>query len=410
MQARGVYGQIGAQYESVYGTDPGVPDLKLIYFESEGLKSSQNQSTSKLQTGDRMTTEPLQGNIDVSGQIKTELGALPGILYVAAAGSVKTEGNSGAGETLGAALTEPAGVIDPFLQTLTVTSAAHGLAVGDMIQIAGLTAPTELNSTYVRVVSITSENVFVCRIPMGVSTTWTLGTGTLKKVTAAAGTYKHTIEFGGMLPSLVIEKGFTDISKYFKYNGCVCGKMAIAIKPEGAQDVTFDFSGQKETPDTSSFDAAPTDPGKASFSGFQAAIEEGEATIANVTKIDNLTCENTLDTDQFVIGGLGFRKGLPEGKAKITGSLEALFEDMALYTKAVNFTTSSLEVEYTRGTGAGTLGNEKLTINIPHLKFKREAPAIGGEGGVLVSLPFEAFHEPGSYLMRFTILSPELTI
>lgn len=410
MQARGVYGQIGAQYEAVYGTDPGTPNLTLIYFESEGLKSSQNQITSKLQTGDRMTTEPLQGNIDVSGPIKTELGATPGILYVAAAGSVKTEGNSGTGETLGSALTTPAGVIDDFNQTLTVTSTTHGLAVGDMVQITGLTAPTELNDTYVRVISVTSADIFVCRIPRGVSTTWTLGTGALKKVTAAAGTYKHTVEFGGMLPSLVIEKGFTDIAQYFKYNGCVCSKMAIGITSEGAQEVTFDFGGQKETPATSSFDATPTEQAKASFSGFQAAIEEGEATIANVTKIDGLTCENNLDTDQFVIGGLGFRKGLPEGKAKITGTLEALFEDTALYTKAVNFTTSSLEVAYTRGTGAGTLGNEMLTIDIPHLKFKREAPVVSGEGGVLVSLPFEAFYETGSYLMRFTILSPELAI
>lgn len=410
MQARGAYGQMAAQYEEAYGEDPAVPDLTLIPIRpGETFRSTENHIQSDVLRGDRMTTEPGQGNIDVSGSIPTELGAYPGMLLVAAAGSVKTEGNGGTGETVGDALTTPAGVIDPFNQTLTITAETHGLAAGDVVLIAGLTAPTELNSTYCRVMSVTSANVFTCRIPLGVSTTWTLGSGTVKKVTKAATTYKHTIQFGGKLPSLLIEKGFTDIAQYFKYNGCVCGKMSLACKPEGFQELAFEFAGQMEEIDTTSFDASATDLGKVSFTGFQAAIEEGEAEIANVKTV-SMEVENSLDTDQYVIGGQGLRSGLPEGRCKITGAVEALFENTALYAKALAFTTSSLEIEFTTGTGAGSEGNEKMTISVPHLKYGREAPAISGEAGVLVKLPFESFYTAGSSMCTITLLNTQLSI
>lgn len=412
MQARGVYGVLAAQYEGTYGVDPGTPDLTLIPFETEGFKSSRNLISSAVKRGNRLPTAPVQGNIDVSGSVATELGVYPGMLYVAAAGSVKTEANSGTGESLGSALTTPTGVIDEFNQTLTVTSTTHSLAVGDVVNVAGITAPTGLNDTYLRVVSVTSPDIFVCRIPLGISGTFTLGAGTIKKVSAAATTYKHTIQFGGRLPSLVVEKGYSDIAQYFQYNGCVCSGMTVNTTPEGFQKVSFNFSGQKETIDTSSFDAAPTALGKTSFEGFQlATIEEGGVAIANVTKVD-FSIDNGLDTGQYVMGGDGLRGGLPEGLCKVTGTLEALFENTTLYAKAVAGTESSLELTWSIGTGAGTAGNESMTLTIPEMIFKQDAPVIGGDGGVLVTLPFEAYYHNGSEGVpaQIVLLSTQLAI
>lgn len=411
-QGRGVMGKIGVQYEETFGADPGTPDLTKLYFETEGLKSSRNLISSKVMTGDRFTTKPTQGNIDVSGNIQTELGAYPGILFYAAAGSIKTEENSGSGEALGSALTTPTAVISAPNQTITITSTAHGLAVGDVVKIEGITAPTDLNDTYLRVMSVTSADIFVCRIPLGVSGTFTLGAGSVKEVTTAATTYKHTMAFGGKLPSLVIEKGLSDISQYFKYNGMVVSGLSLNHTPEGFETLSFNFVGQKETPGTSSFDSTATDLGKSSFDGFGVAvIEEGGGAIANITKLD-FNIDNSLDAGQYVTGGAGLRNSIPEGKVKITGTLEALFENQTLYTKAVNSTETSIKIEWNIGTGAGTDGNESFELYLPELIYSQNAPVISGEGGVMVSLPFEAYYDNASEATsaQIILLSAELSI
>lgn len=395
-QARGVQGLLGIQYESTFGTTPGTPDLTKLYFESEGFKSSRNMISSAVMTGTRQPTAPIQGNIDVTGSLGLELGAYPGMLFYGAAGSITTEANSGSGEALGSALTTPAAVIDPANQTITITVTTHGLVVGDCVQIAGLTAPTALNDKYFRVIAVTSADIFVCRIPLGITSTFTLGSGTIKKVTTAATTYKHTIKFGGKLPSFCVEKGFSDISQYFKYLGCKIGRMTLNCTPEGFQKLSFDLTGKSETVATSSMDSTATDLGKSSYSGFSiGTIEEGGSPIANVTKVD-ITIENSLDTGVYVIGGAGLRGDLPEGMLKVSGTIEALFENTTLYTKATASTESSLKVIYNNGTGAGTAGNESFEIKIPELIYKQDAPTISGDKGVMVTLPFEAYYANSS--------------
>lgn len=412
MQAKGSLGLLAVQYEETFNANPATPDTTKLYFESESFKGSRNMIPSAVITGTRQPTVPIQGNIDASGTISTELMAYPGILFAAAAGNVKTEANAGSGEALGTALTTPAGVIDPVNGTLTVTVTSHGLVVGDSVQIAGLTAPTALNSTYCRVMKVTDANTFVLRIPIGTTTTWTLGGGTVKKVTTPATTYKHTLKFGGALPSIFVEKGFSDIAQWFKYNGCKIGKMSLSATPEGFQKIGFDLVGSKETVGTSAFDATAADLGKSSFSGFMiGTIEEGGSTIANVTKID-FAAENGLDTGVYVIGGLGLRSALPEGTVKVSGTIEALFENTTLYTKAVNSTESSLKIIYNLGTGAGTAGNESIEFKLPELIFKQDAPTISGDKGVLVSLPFEAYYQNSTEasVLQMIIKSTQLAI
>jgi hypothetical protein len=211
--------------------------------------------------------------------------------------------------------------------------------------------------------------------------------------TTGTGPYVHTMKIGSSLPSLLIEKGFTDIGQYFKYNGCKVNKLSMGITSEGFQEVDFDFIGAKETVSGTSFDTTPTDLGKKSFTGFAiGSILEGGASIANVTEVSGLTLENNLDGSVYVIGGNGERNSLPEGKVKVSGTLKAMFENLTLYNKAVNNTESSLKVVYQLGTGDGSAGNEYLEILIPELIYSPNAPVISGPQGIYVELPFTAFY------------------
>ena len=212
--------------------------------------------------------------------------------------------------------------------------------------------------------------------------------------TTGAGPYVHTFKIGASLISLLIEKGFTDIAQYFKYNGCKVNKLGLSITAEGFQEVGLDFIGAKETVGSTPFDATPTDLGKQSFNGFLiGTIEEGGSAIANVTGIDGLSIENNLDGSVYVIGGAGERNSLPEGKVKVSGTLKAMFENLTLYNKAINSTESSLKVIYKFGDGLGSAGNESLELFIPELIYSPNAPVISGPQGIYVELPFTAYYE-----------------
>lgn len=216
----------------------------------------------------------------------------------------------------------------------------------------------------------------------------------LGSVSTAAPT--HTIKVGSSLPSYTIEKGFTNLTtpQYFKYQGCKVSRLNLKVSRKGPQILTLDFIGAKETISGTAFDATHTDLGKSSFFGNHiSAITEGGSAIAIVSEAD-ITLDNDLDRDVYTINVAtpGVRRDLPEGMVKVSGTVKAIFEDVALYTKAINGTESALVVTYTLGTGAGTAGNEQLVITVPELVYSPNAPIIEGPRGIYVDLPFEAYY------------------
>ena len=212
-------------------------------------------------------------------------------------------------------------------------------------------------------------------------------------VSGVANTYEYTI---GPLPAgMTIEKQFVGIGggyEYFQYTGCRINSLKMNFKSEGMIECSVSVMGANETLSATAADSSPEDVGHDPFDGFQATITDvSAASLGNITELD-FTVENNLDGSSYVIDGTGKRKALPAGSAKVTGTLKALFEDVTLYNKAINHTESSIKVVLQRGTGAGTAGNEKLTITISEVLFHPQAPVVGGPQGVVVELPFEAYY------------------
>ena len=205
--------------------------------------------------------------------------------------------------------------------------------------------------------------------------------------------YAHTIKVGSSLPSLLVERGFTDINQFFKYNGVKVSRLSFGVTPKGFQRLSLDLLGASETVGTSSFDASPTDLGYQPFDGFTiSTIEEGGSAIGDVLGIDNLSIDNGLDGDQYLVGGAGQRVDIPEGMVKVSGTLRARFANTTLYTKATARTESSLRIVYSLGDGLGSAGNESIEFKVPELYFAPAAPPVEGPKGVVVSLDFEGFY------------------
>jgi hypothetical protein len=384
-QAQGAQALTSLQMERSFKTAATSVKSKKVYFIDNSLGRSQTSETSKVKRGaSRQPTRGIAGTVDVGGSISGEIMATSAF-WAAVLGSVQI---TGATVTVGSALATPAFAYDWVNQQVTVTSTAHGLVIGDTVE-GIFTAPALLNGTYYYpVIDVPTVDTFVIWVPMGGSSTITCTT--IKKCTA--GTFTYTYKGGGKLPSYIVEKGFPDIAQYFKYTGCTAGSLDISnIAASGIASFNVDFMGAAETTATSSFDSGtPIDNTKISFDNTLLAaadVKEGGSAI-NYLKSISIKLDNALDGDTFVVGGGGVRGGINAGVYQVTGSIQAVFQDMALYTKALNRTESSLDLAWKLGTGAGTAGNESVQIVIPELLFSAKSPPISSDGGVFMDMDF----------------------
>lgn len=228
-----------------------------------------------------------------------------------------------------------------------------------------------------------------------------------------AGPYTHTFKIGDLPAGMVIEKSFPDITganKFVLYNGCKISQFRLSCGTEGMVEASISVLGAKETLAAATIDATMRDLSHSPFDAFKCVITEGGSALGFGTKID-LVIENNLDGNSFVIDGTGQRYSLPEGIAKVSGTLTTLFESFSLYDKAVSRTESSLVVELSRGTGAGTAGNEKMTFYIDELNYRRQGPIITGPTGLLVELPFVGYYgdDADASALRVVSICPENT-
>lgn len=205
--------------------------------------------------------------------------------------------------------------------------------------------------------------------------------------------YVHGFTVGDLPVGMTIEKQFKDFTtdKFFLYNGCRVNSFKMDMKNEGFIDCTVNIMGAKETVGNATFDASATDNGHTPFDMFSGEIYISGTKVATITSAD-MTLENNLTGDTYCIDGTGQRNSMAEGQVRVTGTLNALFTDADLYLDAVNYVEKSIEFRFTRGTGAGTTGNEKLRFLLDEVIFKPQAPVVQGPSGMLIELPYEAYY------------------
>ena len=390
--AKGIYTQILRQIQTDQTAVPATVKSKKVYFSTAdpGATRGDDDASNIMAGASRHPTEPNNGFYEISPSIETELMATGSDLY-AACGSMES---TMVGGTMGADLAVTAGVIDATAQTLTLTKTAHGLTVGDSVEILALTAPTSLNSKIWPVISIPTADTFVLRIAMGTSSTFTKGSGTVKKVTAA-GVLTHTIKAGGNLPYYLQEFGCTDAGQYMQEFGTKCASLGFSIGTKGAVGLSTKWMGGKQVVASSSFDSGtPLDNGKSSFQNIRIAasdMKEGGSAVAGILSIDGISLDNTLDGDSYYVGGGGYRSEIDEGLYALKGTVKSVFNDLTLYNKALNSTTSSLDVTIKRGSGDGTAGNEKIQSVMSEIKYKPKSPPFNGGKKVIAELAFTGF-------------------
>jgi len=230
-------------------------------------------------------------------------------------------------------------------------------------------------------------------------------------VTGASAPYTHTYKIGDLPAGMVIEKSWPDISKFALYNGCKINAFKMSVAPSGLINCSASIIGAKETVSGTSFDASATDLGHTPFDGFGASIKQGGSTLGIVTKLD-LTLDNGLDPDGFVIDGTGERASLPDGMGRATGTVTVLFTATTLYELAIAHTETSLELHLVNGAGTGaSAGNEKMSFYLDELVFTPKTPGSSGPKGLLCDLNFIGYYDDDAdaSALRMVLLSPSAT-
>jgi hypothetical protein len=203
--------------------------------------------------------------------------------------------------------------------------------------------------------------------------------------TTGTGPYTHTFKVAATQPSLVLDKQFTDIGRYWKYNGVKVSSFGIDFGGDGELVANLDIVGANETPSATPYDASPTAQTLNRLGNFQAAMTEGGSAFAKATSL-SLNFNFGLDTGIYCIGDAGQRSDLPEGIVEATGTLLALFEDHTLVDKAVASTESEITLTLTSGTNS-------LAFELPELQYSRAKAPIEGPQGIIQELNYVAYYD-----------------
>jgi len=199
-----------------------------------------------------------------------------------------------------------------------------------------------------------------------------------------------TIEIGTTQKSLRIQRAFTDIGEYHEFLGCVPSSWSMSLEPDSIVTSTFSFMG-REMDTTQTLTGAVDKATNSPFDSFSGFIREGGNTsgdeIAVVTGLD-FTLENNLEATQVL--GSNKTAGLPAGRAVVTGTVTAYFNNSTLLDKFINETESEIQFQL-----MDTAGNT-LEFYMPRIKYSGGEISVDSESPVTMSLPFQALYDTAS--------------
>jgi hypothetical protein len=243
--------------------------------------------------------------------------------------------------------------------------------------------------------------------------------------------YTHTFKTGSSAhPSFTAEVNFggsaSGSRQYSRFNGCKINNLNLQIPNSGFITASYDVIGQTEVVSSTPLDSAPFIPsGFTPFSSFDASVSytttyngttglPAFSTASGVIESASFAVNNALDESMYAIQANGLRSDLPAGFQSVTGQLSVLFDGAAatsLLAAADSTTSVALQFVLSRGTGAGSSGNEKITIVINNCVIEKTSPEVSGPGGVKVALSFKAFVPSAtSNAMTITVLSPTVVL
>jgi len=199
----------------------------------------------------------------------------------------------------------------------------------------------------------------------------------------------NTITVGTTINSLSIEDHAADIDQARLFTGMAASTMNVSIAPNQMVLTTFGFVGKDMTIGTTekTLNAATSNQPFDSYSGDIFLNDSGatDVEVNNITSVE-FTIDNSL-AQTFVVGS-DSTPCLEYGRAVVTGTVTAYFEDANYINRFINETESELTVSVDDPTAAST-----YTFYFPKIKVNGADVSMDSPTSRLVTIPFSALYE-----------------
>lgn len=376
--------EIGYILETTPGQTPATPELKELRFTSESLNNNIQNVTSSEIRSDRQVTDLVQVAAENAGDINGEMSyetfddffiaALMGTAYSTAI-SLSAASDIAADAT-------------GFTATTSDFTAIE-LTIGQWFRVEGF-VDTTIN-TYYQALTIAALDLNTTPVPLA---------------TEAAGpsiTFKgQTVKNGTDIDAFTIEKSFLDITQFHQFLGCQINTFSISLAAQEISTVTFGFLGRTATRDTSTIDndstytAANTNPVMNGVSDVKAVYENGNL-LSTTNCLQSITVDLNNNLRQInCVGKLGL-SGIGTGKADVTGTFTAYFDDEIFYEDYLNSTETSLAFVIEDSDG------NAYVFDLPRVKFESGVVVAGGQDqDVVAEIGFRALRD-ATFLYTYAI-------
>lgn len=206
--------------------------------------------------------------------------------------------------------------------------------------------------------------------------------------TAGSAPYTHVFTSGGSsLPSLTVERGHPERSRYLQQPGARVNSMELTFARGNSMNATLGLIAQGENVLNASAAGTPTDETGAvtRFSGYQAAIKQGGSQLAAVVS-GTLNYNNGLEPIRTMRND---RKidGIDLGTAAASGQLVTRWADNTLLDLAAAGTAITLEFSLTID------ANTFLTFYMGEVYLSRPGLPVSGPGGIQITYDWQAAYK-----------------
>jgi len=358
------FGRVAYIAETTFGTTPATPTLKTVRMTSSDFSYQSETTTSNELRTDRMVSDAPEVGASSGGSINFELslgGSFDELVEAALCGTWTTQiSNDSVAVIAGNKFSKTAGW--------------SGVVAGQWLYASGFTDPA--NNGWHKVTAVTANDVTVA--------------STLVVEAAAAGKKVggKMLRNGTVKRSFSVEQAFLDINQFLLFRGQRLNSLSLSVSAGSIVTGAFAFQGTETARQGTTFSTGGTPTAASSTPVVNATsnvgkVQEGGANLTTAIQAIQLQLDNGLRNQTGV--GSKFPVGIGLGRQTVSGSIDAYFEDGALFDKFLAHTASSLSFGFSDSAG------NAYRVTIPKVFFTANAPAPGGiDQDVMQNLSWQA--------------------
>lgn len=367
-------GTLRYSVESTWGETPAGPVMTEVRLTSESLSHQKQTVVSQQVRSDRRRADVLEVGQSASGDVGFELSY----------GSFDDFFESALGSTIASAVVTNALV---SITASTVTDpgggfVSAGFKIGQHLRLTGGGLAAANSGAVIKVSTVAASTI-----------TFTGTTLTAEAVSAVIN--GRMFRDGVTEKSLLMEVNFTDLTAVKYFTGMEVGQMSLNVQSQQIVTGTFSFVGEggvaASVTIASTVTTANSNVPMTAAANVGSLVEGGSALSTAIQSI-TLNVNGNLRSQPAV--GQKPAIGVGQGGIDITGNLTAYFEDITLYNKMINHTSSSLSFRFTDS------ASNIIIVTIPKIYFTTGDPSISGlDADVFVAMDFVGTNDTTSDTM-----------